>query len=98
MTNTTPVENKQSSYICDFCPVRQSAAENPRSLKARFWRLHTNFCPMWKSYQQMTGAEKPTAPDKGDKILALTMMFAMTLIPLSAWWLKRRQGRIRVAQ
>lgn len=37
---------------CDNCGLRKSYEQNPRSLRGRFWRWHTRFCPGWKKYMQ----------------------------------------------
>ena len=35
---------------CHTCGLRARAEQKPRSLIARFWRWHTNWCPGWKAY------------------------------------------------
>lgn len=43
---------------CATCPIRQKAEESPRSLMARIWRWHTNWCPGWKVYQEYLAAQE----------------------------------------
>jgi hypothetical protein len=35
---------------CAKCSFRARYDNNPKSLLARLWRWHINFCPGWKSY------------------------------------------------
>ena len=37
---------------CATCPMRQKAESNPKSIMARLWKWHTNWCPGWKAYQK----------------------------------------------
>ena len=48
-TNTT--HSSEKTFGCETCPLRKKAEENPKSLMARLWRWHTNWCPGWKAYQ-----------------------------------------------
>ncbi|MEE8356702.1 MAG: hypothetical protein V3R33_05265 [Anaerolineales bacterium] len=43
---------------CATCPIRHKAEENPKSLMARIWRWHTNWCPGWKAYQEYLAAQE----------------------------------------
>jgi hypothetical protein len=40
------------SARCETCGMRLKAEKNPRSMMSRIWRWHTDWCPMWKAYQQ----------------------------------------------
>ena len=42
---------KEKTYGCETCPMRKKAETNPKSLMARLWRWHTNWCSGWKEYQ-----------------------------------------------
>lgn len=53
----------QNTYICDLCPVRKRAEENPNTMLARMWRLHTRFCPMYNSYLVAKGEKAPVERD-----------------------------------
>ena len=41
----------EQAFGCESCPMRQKAESNPKSLMARLWKWHTNWCPGWKAYQ-----------------------------------------------
>ena len=49
--NTKHETSNEKTYGCETCPLRQKAEENPKTLFARLWRWHTNWCPGWKEYQ-----------------------------------------------
>jgi hypothetical protein len=69
-------------YVCDFCPIRADATANPRTLKARMWRLHTRFCPMWNAYAKATDTPRPHDP-ADDKFLArVAGGIALLAVPL----------------
>jgi hypothetical protein len=38
--------------------MRQKAEDKPKSLFARFWKWHTNWCPGWKAYQESLAEEE----------------------------------------
>ena len=40
-----------TQHKCETCGLRKRAEANPKTLIARLWRWHTNWCPGWKSYQ-----------------------------------------------
>ena len=42
---------QEKSFGCETCALRKKAEANPKSLMARLWRWHTNWCPGWKAYQ-----------------------------------------------
>ena len=43
---------------CENCGLKRFAEKHPNSLRARFWRWHTRWCPGWKAYQRWL-AERP---------------------------------------
>ena len=43
---------------CVNCSFRARYDANPKSLLARLWRWHINFCPGWKRYFTSLPAEE----------------------------------------
>lgn len=85
------MEQSRPTYNCDTCPIRAYAEEYPETFKARMWQFHTLFCPMWNSYQQMTG-EKPVNPEPANEVFRrIGMIAGGMLLPL--WYLRRRRNR-----
>jgi len=37
---------------CGSCGFRARYDKNPKSLLARLWRWHINFCPGWNAYMK----------------------------------------------
>ncbi len=51
-------QTKSSSEMaCADCAMRKFAEQHPKSLRARFWRWHTGWCPGWRAYQAALAAE-----------------------------------------
>jgi len=45
--------------------MRLRAEEKPKSLMARFWKWHTNWCPGWKAYiTSLPDAERKRLAEK----------------------------------
>ncbi len=40
------------SQRCEKCSMRARYDRKPRSILARIWRWHINWCPGWKSYMK----------------------------------------------
>ena len=49
----------EKTFACETCTMRKKAEANPKTLMARLWRWHTNWCPGWKTYQAHLASEKP---------------------------------------
>jgi hypothetical protein len=57
-TNRTPAAER--TFACETCPTRKKAEANPKTLMARLWRWHTNWCPGWRAYQKhLAGQARP---------------------------------------
>lgn len=87
-----------TTYVCDHCPIRQRAQQNPNTFLARAWRFHTNFCPMWNSYQAMQESNidvaeaEAAAPHRRRPLRRWLPVLAM-----GAVWLWRRSKRDQAA-
>ena len=47
------------AHKCETCKMRAYSERKPKSIIARIWRWHTNWCPGWKSYQKhLAGQEQ----------------------------------------
>jgi hypothetical protein len=57
MQQTVHIDSK-----CDTCSMRARATEKPKSLTARLWRWHTNWCPGWKAYVKELESKGLKAP------------------------------------
>jgi hypothetical protein len=42
-------------HACANCDLRAKAEARPRSLIGILWRVHSWFCPGWRSYQKSLG-------------------------------------------
>ena len=51
MSEDTKIKKDPNAMSCANCPMRAKAEQNPKSILARLWRWHTNWCPGWKAYQ-----------------------------------------------
>lgn len=49
-------------HWCATCRFHRYADRKPRSLLARLWRWHTNWCPGWRSYQRHLAAAEADQP------------------------------------
>ncbi|MFP4499962.1 MAG: hypothetical protein ACLFTT_03085 [Candidatus Hydrogenedentota bacterium] len=50
---------------CTTCRLRARYEKNPRSLRGRFWRWHTRWCPGWKKYlRSLPEAERDALIDR----------------------------------
>jgi hypothetical protein len=49
------------NYPCAECKMRRKYEDNPKSLIARFWHWHTNFCPGWRTFFESLSAEDRAA-------------------------------------
>ncbi len=47
-----PEKRSLEDFNCPDCGLRAKAEAKPKSLIARLWRWHTNWCPGWKAYQE----------------------------------------------
>ena len=52
------VEAQNKQIRCVTCPMRRKAEQNPKSLMAKIWRLHTGWCPGWKAYQKSLAGQE----------------------------------------
>lgn len=91
----------QTTYVCDYCPIRKHAEEHPDTLKARMWRWHTSFCPMWNTYQERIAVERhpiesemsseSTGPTLFARVIGFLALVAIIALVLH-WWHHNRDA------
>ncbi|MEA3350782.1 MAG: hypothetical protein U9Q82_09195 [Chloroflexota bacterium] len=51
MAAQTPEKKETQDFKCANCSMRAKSEKKTKSLLARFWSGHNNWCPGWKMYQ-----------------------------------------------